>query len=107
MDLTRVVGCNYEELTRALATKSVGIIVGSVLAGILADRFQRHIDLLLALQLLLLASSTAALPWAPNLWVIATAFLGQGLSHGAISASECTIPPIGGFSPISRPLYLR
>ena len=62
IDLTHLVGVNYEQISHVFVARSAGIMVGSVAAGVLSDRFQRHMDAFLSLDLALLAAGTAVVP---------------------------------------------
>ena len=83
MDLKFLVRSNYEEVSRVLIAKSPGIIFGSTIAGILATKYRHHVDLLLAVQLLVIGGSTAAIPWCSNLPTLAAMFMLQGFGQGS------------------------
>ncbi|XP_013401279.1 sodium-dependent glucose transporter 1 isoform X1 [Lingula anatina] len=86
IDLIHHLHVNYEELSHAALVRCIGIIIGSFAGGFLCDKFNHHVDFILATALFLLAGSTAAIPWAPGLVVLGLCFFGQGLSHGSLSA---------------------
>ena len=69
-------------------THLVGIMVGSVAAGVLSDRFQRHMDAFLSLDLALLAAGTAVVPWLPSLLTMGVAFFIQGLMGLSVQVSR-------------------
>ena len=52
-DLKDKLGLDYEEISRALVGISVGYFVGSVVGGVLHERFYQHTDLFMSISVLL------------------------------------------------------
>ncbi|CAH1787537.1 unnamed protein product [Owenia fusiformis] len=85
-DLMVRVDSNYEEISRGLTGKSVGVFVGAIMGGYLCDRFSRHVDLLMSMALFVAAVATVFVPWCNKLGLLAVMFLLQGTAEGVINA---------------------
>ena len=75
-----------EEIARIFTGRSVGYLVGSILGGLLFDRFNQ--DCMLSLALLLTAVGTAMAPWSPHYLAMMALFGTQGLSMGFLDTGE-------------------
>ena len=47
--LSDKLGVNYEEISRALSGKSIGLMLGSILGGFLHEKFYKQTDLLISI----------------------------------------------------------
>ena len=88
-DLTELLDCNYEELSRAKIWSSAGMLFGAVSGGLLADMFPIRIDLILAVELVLLSVATLVLPWCPSIALMGMAFFLQGFAEGGLTSGKC------------------
>ena len=68
--------------------RSVGVLVGCILGGILADKFQTKIDWFLVLGAAISGVAMAAVPWMPNLVLLGINFSLQGFAFGLLSPSR-------------------
>ena len=66
----------------------LGIALGSVTGAMLTDRYYRLADLAMALACLVFGLCTAAVPWAPNLEVLALCFVLVGFSQGNLNLGQ-------------------
>ncbi|MES9903378.1 MAG: MFS transporter [Sedimenticola sp.] len=62
IDLKSVFGASYSSVSWAVGSRGIGIPVGGVIGGILADKFPKWLDTMLALSTVLTAVTIA---WAP------------------------------------------
>ena len=91
IDLKTRIKSNYDEIASALASKAVGTLVGSLLCGVLVDKFGGFCDLVVAMSLDAIAAATIAIPWAPNTDVIWFLCCIQGVGISVLAAGRCYI----------------
>ena len=90
VDLTELLNCNYADITKALTSRNIGLLVGSLAGGIATDMMPTKIDILLGAELLLFGVSHMVIPWCPNIPVMGVAFLLEGAAQGALSTGWYT-----------------
>lgn len=91
IDLKARIKSNYDDVASALASKAIGTLIGSLMCGILIDKFGEFCELMVALSLDTIAAATIAIPWVPNtdlIWVLCCI---QGVGVGALGASGMKI----------------
>ncbi|XP_013788363.1 sodium-dependent glucose transporter 1A-like [Limulus polyphemus] len=82
LDLERAVNTDTEHISYIIVGRGIGYLIGSIVGGILFDRFNRQV--LFLVNILILAISMTAAPWCRDLSpLIATMTVG-GLTLGAI-----------------------
>lgn len=91
IDLTEIAHCNYEQLAYALTAKNLGLTIAALAAGWICSRYQRHLEAILAVNLVLLGLATAAVPWCSMLTVMAAAMMVQGLTHGVLGVGKSEV----------------
>ncbi len=84
-DLKDHVGANYEEISRALATKSAGLFLGAFIGGVLHEKFHRHTDLIMSLGILIGAVGITMVPWVPTLPAVSFFLMLTGIGEGFIN----------------------
>ena len=84
-DLKQTLGFTYEQISRGLACKSAGFFIGSLLGGLLHERFYRHTDLIMAVGLLLGSVGTFFIPWFDMLACFGFMFMLTGISEGFLN----------------------
>jgi MFS family permease len=87
-DLKERIGCNYEEIGRALSARSAGLFLGSIVGGFVYDRWLWRRDLFIALALLLSAGTITLAPWCKTLWQLGIVFHLMGHSHGLLTTGQ-------------------
>ena len=88
IDLKARIKSNYDDVASALASKAIGTLIGSLMCGILIDKFGEFCELMVALSLDTIAAATIAIPWVPNtdlIWVLCCI---QGVGVGALGACK-------------------
>ncbi|HZS08651.1 MAG TPA: MFS transporter [Blastocatellia bacterium] len=88
-ELARQTGSPLKEISTLFLTRSLGLILGALLAGRLFDRLKGHP--LLVGGLFALAVLVALVPTVPLLWLMVILFLLQGLAASAISVGGNTL----------------
>jgi MFS family permease len=86
-DLRELIGVDYEKFSRAFISKSAGMLVGSFLAGPIADTFPAKMDVILAVSMTVMSGAALVLPLCPSLPVMGLSFCLQGVGQAALSAS--------------------
>ncbi|XP_046573170.1 sodium-dependent glucose transporter 1A-like [Haliotis rubra] len=66
LDLAQITGSNVEEASVFYTSLAVGGLVGSVIMGVLLEKFPKHRQALLASSCLLTAASACVIPWSRN-----------------------------------------
>ena len=69
--------------------KPFGVLCGSVLGGVMSDRFRHRADIFLCLLSLFGALSIAAYPWCPDMLLFTLALFINGLTHGSYNVGKC------------------
>ncbi|XP_064600759.1 sodium-dependent glucose transporter 1C-like [Liolophura sinensis] len=77
---------DYDLIARAIAAKSVGVMLGAIIAGCLNDRFTKHGDLIMAGTLFIASLSVASKPWVTSIVPLGALYTVEGLAHGGMSA---------------------
>ncbi len=85
-DLMERLDVNYEQFSVALGSKGYGMLTGAVVGGFLHERFCRHIDLLVAIGLVLSAVATVATPFSGSIGMLAAIFVLSGFAEQIINA---------------------
>ena len=86
LDLQMITNTTTEEITRIFTGRSVGYLAGSILSGVLFDKFNQ--DCLLSFALILTAVGTACAPWSHNYVTMMGLFASQGLSMGFLDTGK-------------------
>ena len=68
------------------ATKSLGMIVGSLLGGLVNDRFVEHTDVVMAAAAIMAGVVTVFKPLTSYLWVLAILYFLDGVGHASMNA---------------------
>lgn len=84
-DLTERLCVNYEEISRALVGKSIGVGIGSIVGGFCNEIFYNHVDLFMSLSLYLMAIACACLPLVDELWFVFAMLVLNGFGDGIIN----------------------
>jgi len=79
---------DYEEVSRALMGKSVGLGIGAIAGGFLNEIFHRHADLLMSLGLFTMAIACACVPQVDELWFVALMLFFIGFGEGIINTGQ-------------------
>ena len=88
-DLKNRVGADYEEMGRILLARSAGLLIGSVLGGLVYDQFPWQRDIIIATALLVSALTTAVAPWCTAVWQLGIVFHLMGHSHAFLTTGNC------------------
>ena len=73
IDLKLVFHATYEEMSRSVSARGVGGFAGALVGGILVDKFERSLDLIIAAIEVLSAVAVIYVPFAPDvnfLWFL-------------------------------------
>ena len=85
------VNSNFEEIGRALFSRSVGFFIGAIFGGVLGDRFARYTDIIMAGGLILAAVGTTLAPWCSQLALLGIMFCLDGIGKGILAAGMLTL----------------
>ena len=85
IDLKVRTNSNYEDVAVALSGRNIGFFIGSVLGGVLVDKFGLFCDLIIAICFDFSAIATIGIPWAPDAQLILFLCTMQGLFEGIIN----------------------
>ena len=88
IDLKTRLKSNYDDTASALASKAIGTLAGTLLGGVLIDKFGGFCDVMVAISLDVIAAATIAVPWAPNTDVIWGLCCIQGVGIGVLAAGK-------------------
>ena len=78
MDLKLIFNTNYASLTQAVSGRGIGGIVGALLGGVIADKFQKRLDLCIGLFCVISAAVLAYIPVAPTIDYLWYLYFGLG-----------------------------
>lgn len=81
--LRKQTGTNTEQMGQALSVRSVGLFIGSVGGGILADALLARRCGIIACALLLASIVTFCMPFCINFWTLSLTLFFAGCAHGA------------------------
>ena len=73
IDLKLVFHASYEEMSRSVSARGVGGFVGALLGGILVDKFERSLDLIIAAIEIVSSFAVTYVPFSPDvsfLWFL-------------------------------------
>ena len=87
-DLKLRANTNYEHVARAVSGRSVGFFLGAAIGGFLVDKFDRYLDLMIALCLDLMGVAGIVVPYSPYLELYWVLFVLQGTFEGVINVGE-------------------
>ena len=94
------INCNYEEISRALVARSAGFLVGSLVGGIIVERYRRLTDVWILLALLTGAAAVGAAPWCTTITMLCVDFYADGFAKGiiasGITSSSSSCIPLSG-----------
>ena len=79
---------NYEEISRALAWKSIGLFFGSIFGGFLNEILYTHVDLFMSLSLMVMGVACFLLPRGPSLAFVAAMLSVNGFGEGIINTGR-------------------
>ena len=88
IDLSELQKCSISSLSKALMNKSFGVLAGSLLGGIVADKWRPRADIYIAMATLVGGLSIAAVPWCPTLVILGLVMFMQGLTQGSLNVGE-------------------
>ncbi|CAH8458882.1 unnamed protein product [Heterobilharzia americana] len=78
---------DYEHIGMALSTRAIGLLFGSLLGGILSDRFKNLRAVFIMLSLLIGAITTIIVPWCPDIVSLTAVLFIAGISHGFLTTN--------------------
>ena len=84
LDLEDLVDARTSEISFIFMTGSIGALIGSSMMGVILDNLSTFRYLILALTLLLMGISSAALPYCPSLLVMYVCVFIGGLGKGSL-----------------------
>ena len=90
IDLKNRINSNYETVSTAVSGRSVGYFIGTVIGGLLVDRYGKFCELMIAVSLDGGALATVALPWVPKAELIWFLSCVQGTFEGVINIGTGT-----------------
>ena len=64
-------------------------MIGSVVGGFMNEKLYRHVDLIMSVNLAVMAAGSYMLPWSTSVPMAATAFAINGFSEGVINTGAC------------------
>lgn len=76
---------DYDSISSAYTGRSVGKFIGSILGGLLVDKFGRYTDFQIAVNLCIAAVTTAGLPWVQDLNLLWFMYFVLGTNLGIIN----------------------
>ncbi|KAH9596968.1 Sodium-dependent glucose transporter 1, variant 2 [Schistosoma haematobium] len=76
---------NYEQIGMALSTRGIGLLFGSLIGGILSDRYKSLRSLFIMLSLIIGAITTLIIPWCINIIILTIILFIAGFSHGFLT----------------------
>ncbi|CAH8469903.1 unnamed protein product [Schistosoma turkestanicum] len=79
--------CDYEQIGMALSTRAIGLLFGSLIGGILSDRFKTWRAAFIMLSLTVGAITTLIIPWCRNIIILTMILFIAGLSHGFLTTN--------------------
>ena len=77
------------DISVSLGTRNIGLLLGSLVGGIVNDRFLDRTNLVMSLGLALSGSCVLLAPWGAHLWVLGILCFAQGVGQGLCYASKC------------------
>ncbi|XP_023211302.1 sodium-dependent glucose transporter 1-like isoform X2 [Centruroides sculpturatus] len=86
LELQRTVNTDSEHISFIYIARSSGYLFGSIVAGVLLDRFRKQ--LIIVFNCLLIAISIAAIPWWTRLLPLIMNFLINGIAMGALDTGN-------------------
>ncbi|CAH8486081.1 unnamed protein product [Schistosoma intercalatum] len=78
---------NYEQIGMALSTRGIGLLFGSLIGGLLSDRYKSLRSLFIMLSLIIGAITTLIIPWCINIIILTIILFIAGFSHGFLTTS--------------------
>ncbi|CAH8492041.1 unnamed protein product [Schistosoma bovis] len=78
---------NYEQIGMALSTRGIGLLFGSLIGGLLSDRYKSLRSLFIMLSLIIGAITTLIIPWCINIILLTIILFIAGFSHGFLTTS--------------------
>ena len=81
VDMVEQYNASYEAVTSAQLGKPIGVMIGCIFGTPITDLLRKRADLFLFIFGVLFGVTLAAIPWAPNLILIAGLFFVNGLCH--------------------------
>ncbi|VDO83617.1 unnamed protein product [Schistosoma mattheei] len=79
---------NYEQIGMALSTRGIGLLFGSLIGGLLSDRYKSLRSLFIMLSLIVGAITTLIIPWCINIIILTIILFIAGFSHGFLTTSK-------------------
>ncbi|CAH8492050.1 unnamed protein product [Schistosoma bovis] len=78
---------NYEQIGMALSTRGIGLLFGSLIGGLLSDRYKSLRSLFIMLSLIIGAITTLIIPWCINIILLTIILFIAGFSHGFLTTN--------------------
>ncbi|CAH8429863.1 unnamed protein product [Schistosoma rodhaini] len=78
---------NYEQIGIALSTRAIGLLFGSLIGGILSDRYKSLRSIFIILSLIVGAITTLIVPWCLNVIILTIILFIAGFSHGFLTTN--------------------
>ena len=95
-DLKDQLRVNYEEVSRVLVGKGIGMLFGAVIGGFINERFYKYVDLFMAMCLVLMAVVAVVIPFSTALELTAAMFALNGFAEGIINTGWFSLLVISG-----------
>ncbi|KAK4474003.1 hypothetical protein MN116_002574 [Schistosoma mekongi] len=78
---------HYERIGMALSTRAIGLLFGSLIGGLLSDRYKPLRSIFIMLSLIVGAITTFIVPWCTNVIILTIVLFIAGFSHGFLTTN--------------------
>lgn len=88
IDLKLIYNTNYESITRSVAGRGVGGFLGALIGALLVDKFERHLDVCIALATTIAGICIAMVPHVPSIDFVWLLYFMIGCTSNAVNMGE-------------------